>query len=689
MTCLVVLPLLLQFMVFSNPVSSCPLYIANNGSDITGDGTLTNPFSTPSHAQARLRASSCKTALFFPGEYYLSTTLALTSADDHTTFAAAPTNAPDKVVFSGGRVLPVSSYQSVQDPSTIAQLNPDMLDQVVMVDLKNDLGLNNYGSFSGRGSPNADAHLEMHPPMIAASGLELFWSLPAVDGDAAGDKDIRADYAAFPPGASGANLVFSTVGSLDEEGRSPQYPGFQLVGAALNRSPAWVPQLSQGDRADVWGHGFWHIRWADAHYPVSSLQLGNATFNTTLYMKTNLPPIGPRNCAKQVCCGDCHIDQVGASYFLYNLLAELDAPGEVYLNRTSGKLYFIPPVTAPPTHTVPVPAVAVAVVSVLEHIVTVDNAIGISINGITFKHARGIGLRMTNAIDFTMKGGGVAAVGSTAINVTGTHSSNVLLDSIVVKHTGDSGIVLDGGDRVTLKPSNHVLKNSSVSDTNYYVWSNAPNVFVGGVGQTVMTSELFQSTHQAVWLQGNDHVVDNNDIHDVVQQTTDSGAVYAGRDWTYRGNQVVHNMFHDVRSHIGEDTSAVYMDDCMSGFNISYNSFINVSRTLLIGGGRDNVFHGNVVEGTHNNPVHFDARCAGQPSATQRERLNRVPYNTSKAWAKYGDRMINILMEDPGLPSGNSIEHNTFFHSVVPSTDMAPIDIEKYNSTWAKNTIVK
>jgi hypothetical protein len=36
--------------------------------------------------------------------------------------------------------------------------------------------------------------------------------------------------------------------------------------------------------------------------------------------------------------------------------------------------------------------------------------------------------------------------------------------------------------------------------------------------------------------------------------------------------------------------SAVYLDDMISGFTVTGNSFVNDSRALLLGGGRDNVF---------------------------------------------------------------------------------------------------
>lgn len=157
----------------------------------------------------------------------------------------------------------------------------------------------------------------------------------------------------------------------------------------------------------------------------------------------------------------------------------------------------------------------------------------------------------------------------------------------------------------------------------------------------------------------------------------------------YRGNRVVHNNFHDVRSHVSEDTSAVYMDDCMAGFNISFNTFTNISRALLLGGGRDVLFLNNTVNGSHaGSAVHFDSRCVkgGSHTATQTSRLSLVPYNTSKAWAKYGDRMINILKEDPSIPSGNHINGNTFCHGQGADVDMALSTITGFNSTFSGNT---
>ena len=574
-----------------------PVYVSTTGSD-DGDGTSAHPFATLSRAQAAVRARpvSDRHVLIGDGTYHLAATLALNSKDDGSIYEAIH---PGLVVLSAGRPLPADA-EGVTEAAILAQLPPASraateasagsraggdgsgnVRSVRVVDLKASFGLTDYGQFSGRGSPNADAHLEMHAPMIAASGLELFWSpsstspaptpspassasFASPSASASSKEMIRASYAAYPPNASGHNLIFSKMGAVDAHAPVGE-PGFALDADAALASSRWAAQFDS-PKPDVWGHGFWQWRWADAHYEAARLAVTNAVTNAdpsasatssadhngtdhthssvpaasssqhaasvSLYFKTPVAPPGPDDCAKVVCCGDCQIAVASGSrgggseiFFLYNLLGELDEPNEVYLNRTSGKLYFIPPAPSPA-----VPAWT-GVVSVLEHVVDIRNASDVVLRGVALQHSRGIALNIVNTSAIQALNIRVEGAGSTGINVTS--SSDCVLDTVTVRGTGDSGVVLDGGDRSTLTPARGVLRNSSISKTNYYVWSNAPVAFVGGVGNTITGTELFESTHQAVWVQGNDHLLEGNDIHDVMQQTEDSGAVYAGRDWTY------------------------------------------------------------------------------------------------------------------------------------------------------------
>ena len=84
--------------------SSVPttFYVDPNGNDTTGDGSEANPFATPARAQRAMQQSSTKTTIIDAGTYYLTTPLALTSADNGETWQAA---SGANAVLSGGEVL--------------------------------------------------------------------------------------------------------------------------------------------------------------------------------------------------------------------------------------------------------------------------------------------------------------------------------------------------------------------------------------------------------------------------------------------------------------------------------------------------------------------------------------------------------------------------------------------------------
>jgi len=191
-----------------------------------------------------------------------------------------------------------------------------------------------------------------------------------------------------------------------------------------------------------------------------------------------------------------------------------------------------------------------------------------------------------------------------------------------------------------------------------------------------------------VWVQGNDHTVANNDLHDGCQEGLDSGAVYSGREWTYRGNQFVGNRVSNINSHAGTDVTGIYLDDLMSGWIIHNNTFINNSRAFLLGGGRDNSFMNNqiVASGAAGAAVHFDDRGEGwaaggcKPGGLPYDFLARVPYATSPAWKKYGPTLANITTDSPCVPKYNKIENNCYSHLAGSFLDQSAGTIASWKS---------
>ena len=55
-----------------------------------------------------------------------------------------------------------------------------------------------------------------------------------------------------------------------------------------------------------------------------------------------------------------------------------------------------------------------------------------------------------------------------------------------------------GGDRQTLTPSNHRVSNSTLHRNQRWVMNYAPTVFLGGVGNSVAGSEIYDSPQQVI-----------------------------------------------------------------------------------------------------------------------------------------------------------------------------------------------
>jgi hypothetical protein len=100
-------------------------------------------------------------------------------------------------------------------------------------------------------------------------------------------------------------------------------------------------------------------------------------------------------------------------------------------------------------------------------------------------------------------------------------------------------------------------------------------------------------------IEGNDHVVERNRIHDVVLESDDQGAIDLWGDPSYRRCIFRHNTFKDIG---GAGATAcgragIRLDDAISGMFIYGNTFIDSARGnfggVQIHGGNNNVVYAN------------------------------------------------------------------------------------------------
>ena len=407
-------------------------------------------------------------------------------------------------------------------------------------------------------------------------------------------------------------------------------------------------------------------------------------------------------------CGDEGEDVYGdgAMVLLFNALAELDEPGEYYINRTAGVAYvWLPAAPGEWPGAAPwgSPWVAggdapVAYVSAAPHAVELDGAAFVSFEGLVIEGAQDAAVVVRNSTHVSFSNCLLQNAGNMVVNVT--RGGGVVLDNCTVRGGANGAALLEGGDRIALAPGGHAIINSTLSYSSRLVWLNAPMVSLDGVGLAVEGSEIFGGPHMGLYHSGNEHRVVGNAVHEVVQACDDCGAIYGGRDWAYQGTTIRGNSLFNLHSNEGLDVSAVYLDDMISGVSVEGNVFANVSRALLLGGGRWNTFSGNTIRGVslaNDAAVHFDNRgmnwanpsCNVSKSAAPNMvvLLERVPYNTSPIWRAAFPALAGILADEPCTPKYNALINNTFcnLEAGVPFLDATPAEIEGWSSTAGDN----
>jgi len=574
-------------------------FVATDGND-AHPGSEAQPFATLQRARDAVRqwrtapdASGPVTVHLRGGVYELNRPLALTVEDSGTKDAPVVWRnyASERVALSGGRRI--GNWGRVTDQDLLERLPAAAREHVFQADVK-AAGVADFGEVA-----TAETRIELfcngRPMTLARWPNDGFARVAEVTGG----KPIKVH-----------GITGDAIGKFVYDDEQPA---------------RWAAE------PDVWLSGYWFWDWSDGRQRIRSIDPATRTIELE-------PPHHNYGYRK------------GQRYFAFNVLAELDSPGEWYLDRQRGVLYFWPPEDG----------LNEAALSVLPTLITVENASWITVRGLLLENTRatavtiggGQGVRIGGCLIRNAGGGGVAIRGGVNHGVIGCD----------ITQTGEGGISLNGGDRATLTPAEHFAENNHIHHYARLQRTYRPAVGLSGVGNRVSHNLIHDAPHTAILLGGNEHLIEFNEIHHVCQETGDVGAFYMGRDWTMRGNRIRHNYFHELSGPGLHGAMAVYLDDAASGTTVFGNVFYRASRAAFIGGGRDNVVENNVFVECQPS-VHVDARGLGwmhatvAPGGTMPQRLAAVPYQ-SPLWSTRYPELARILDENPPAPRGNRVVRN-------------------------------
>lgn len=586
------------------------IYVAPDGHDIWSGrlprpnlGRTDGPFATLERARDNIRELKRKGR--YPqggvivdlrgGEYERQRVFELTAADSGRKGAPIVYRASpgETVRLIGGRFLP--RFSPVTNRTTLQRLDESARKHVVQINLKT-LRILSYGSAVGGG---LELFFDDKPMTLARWPNSGFVRIAGL----VGGSPIRVH------GISG-----DKIGKLIYEGDRPQ---------------RWVAE------PDLWLHGYWFWDWSDQRQKVQSI-------DTTRRIISLSPPYHGYGYRK------------GQWYYAFNALSELDSPGEWYLDRKAGLLYFWPPASLSKNQ---------AIVSVLPSLVTMRDVSYVRFQRLTFEASRGTGIIIRGGDENRIEECTLKNLGGWGVTISGGRRH--LMSRCDVHAVGGGGISLTGGDRKTLTPAAHEAVNNHIHHYGRWKRMYQPAVSVHGVGNRVTHNLIHDAPHQAISFGGNDHVIEFNDIHDVCTESNDAGAVYSGRDWSMRGTVIRYNYFHNINGFRGKGCMGVYLDDMYCGTTIFGNVFYRVSRAAFIGGGRDNIVENNIFVECEP-AVHVDARAlgwaGGSVKTTMIPRLKSVPYR-QPPWSRRYPKLVGILADDPAVPKGNIVRRNISYRS--------------------------
>jgi hypothetical protein len=413
---------------------------------------------------------------------------------------------------------------------------------------------------------------------------------------------------------------FATITSTPD---GPQGARFTLAGAD---AAAW-----RGD-AGLRAMGYWARDWADETLAVTAVDPSSGALTLE-----RAPRFGMKT---------------GQRVFIENALSALDAPGQYYVDLHAGRVYVWPPGPAGDGE---------LEVSVADSLLRMDNASGVSISDVTFDMSRGDAVTLQGGSDLSLQNVGILNTGARALVSSATNSR---FAGLTVARSGAGGVVVNAGERNHLTPGNVVVANSGFDDYARLARAYRPAISLSGVGDRIEGNVIHNGPHAAIIFSGNDHRIIGNKIYDVVQETSDAGAIYTGRDWTARGTVIENNFLHDIGTpERPQATKGVYLDDQASGITIRRNVFARVNQAVFIGGGRDNIVEQNLF--VHCTPaIYIDSRGLSwqramvvDPHSTLRAQLSDRHVDTPPYSTRYPS-LARLMSDMPGAPKGTVIANN-------------------------------
>ena len=608
-------------------------------------GTREAPFRSVSRARDAIRAMK-KDGRFpvdgvrveLSGIFERATDSISLSAEDggispkgRVTYAASEKGAS----FLGAKRLPQPGWKHVTDEAVLQRLRPEARAKAMEFDLKS-VGASRFPPLSARFEAwrNEELYSGTDTLTLARYPDRGWLQIESV-------LDSGREAGKFPPGKYGKAVR----------------PG-SFVYSPDDSFARW--DVSQR----FYMHGYWSWEWSTESLAVESIDAAKREVRLAGIHRYGIGNPNPKYTIKR-------------RYYVYNLLEEMNEPGEWYIDRQKAILYAIPRAEGLGDMKLAVRQTPLLSIKGARH-VTVD--------GVKFLYGISRFAHVKDAEDVTVSCCEIAYGSNGGIFIDGGRRCEVR--SCSIHDLGFFGARLVGGDRRTLTPSGHRITGCDIHHAGRRVMNGGVCIGMGGCGGRVDHNYMHDMPYIALSYGGNEHVIEFNEVAFAMMEAADGGGIYTGRDWGSQGNVLRCNYLHHFgaaglewkRAH-GEKIEfepvkvgghgmlmGIYLDDCASGDTVTNNLFFAAGCGLFVGGGRDNKMRDNLVM-DFLNAAYVDARGVWaiddrpglDPDANNGfnmlAKIERWDY-TNEPWASRYPALAKIRENKPKWPMGTEFTGN-------------------------------
>ena len=566
--------------------------------------------------------------IFAEGTYNFDSTVKFSAVDTGSEDAPITYKAAEgaNVVFKGSKALNLADFELVTDVETLAKIPAGSRGKVVAIDLTQQ-GI------------SLDALALSAKLTTGAEAAELF-----VNGD-------RQTIARYPNGDD--NYIQFTADSTGD-----------TIALTDNRIARW----EGAEHAYV--TGFFGVDYQAERAAVNAIDAGAKTLTIDSTM-LSYPVLQSETVSRRIA--------------INNLIEEIDVPGEYYIDRTTGMLYYYP-----------IDGIETIEISTCGNMIEMDDIEYVAFDGISFEQGREFAINMRDNLknisitNCRFENFGKGAIWQIINNYSEfaaeTSYKSLFLEGGIENLTmtgnefvnlGSSGVKVILGSRQENVASGSVIQNNlfaNIGSTD----KKAIALRIEGVGADV-SGNTIHDAGIGIDLSAAKVKIHNNEIYNMLSQVGDAGAIYTGRVFINRGNEIYNNYIHGVRNRAPEidmsvesmKNNAIYLDDAYSGAKVYNNVIEDADRGIFVNAGSGNTITGNQISNT-DCAIHHHAALNDNQKTMIAEMKTLAEANPN--YAEFMDE-INADYDDWNSINFKNVVNNTYSDNKVVGTQVTSSDI--------------